>query len=112
MIINKTRHETIANVVFFADNSFKRMKGLLGTKGLKASEAMLINPCNAIHTFFMKFPIDVLFVNKDNKVVKVITNMPSFRLSPICFTSQFVVELPVGTIQATHTVAGDQLVLE
>jgi hypothetical protein len=88
------------------------MKGLLGRRSLKATEAMVIKPCNAIHTFFMRFPIDVLFVNKDNLVVKAIPNMPSFRLSPICFASQFVVELPVGVIQATHTALGDQLAID
>ncbi len=112
MIINQHKRETIAEVVFFADNPFKRMKGLLGRKSLKPQEAMVIKPCNAIHTFFMRFPIDVLFVNKDNRVVKIIANLPSFRLSPICFTSQFVVELPAGTIQTTHITLGDQLVIE
>jgi uncharacterized protein len=112
MIINKHKHETIATVIFLADNPFKRMKGLLGRRSLKDSEAMVIKPCNAIHTFFMRFPIDVLFVNKDNRVVKIIANLPPFRLSPICFTGQFVVELPAGTIQNTHTTLGDQLVIE
>lgn len=112
MIINKTKHEIMADIVFFADNPFKRMKGLLGRRSLKDSEAMVIKPCNAIHTFFMRFPIDVLFVNKDNKVVKAITNLPSFRLSPICFSSQFVVELPAGMIQTTRTTLGDQIAIE
>ncbi|MCX5705565.1 MAG: DUF192 domain-containing protein [Candidatus Omnitrophica bacterium] len=112
MIINKTKDTTLADVVIYADNPLKRMKGLLGRRSLGASEAMVIKPCNAIHTFFMRFSIDVLFVNKDFKVVKVIPNMPTFRLSPICFSSQFVVELPVGAIQATHTALGDELAID
>ena len=111
MITNQTKQKTIADVVYFADNSFKRMQGLLGKKSLGISEAMIIKPCNSIHTFFMRFPIDVLFVDKHNKVVKIITNLPPFRLSPLCFASQFVVELPVGTIQATRTSLGDQLII-
>jgi len=112
MIINKNNGKIIAQVVLFADQPFKRMKGLLGRSSLKDSQAMVIKPCNAIHTFFMRFPIDVLFINKENKVVKTISDMSSFRLSSVCFKSQFVVELPAGTIQATHTTLGDQLVIE
>ena len=112
MIINKTKNKTIASVVYFADIPFKRMKGLLGRSSLGALEAMVIKPCNSIHTFFMRFSIDVLFVNKESRVVKCIVNMPSFRLSPIYLTSKFVVELPVGTIQATNTTEGDQIAIE
>jgi len=111
MIINQSKHETVAKVVFFADSPLKRMQGLLGKKSLGISEAMIIKPCNAVHTFFMRFPIDVLFVDKHNKVVKLIANLPSFRLSPICFSSQFVIELPAGTIQTTRTTLGDQLAI-
>jgi hypothetical protein len=112
MIINKTKNITIANVVYLADTPIKRMKGLLGKKSLGALEAMVIKPCNSVHTFFMRFPIDVLFVNKNGKVIRGIVSMPSFRLSPIYLTSQFVVELPAGTIQATNTTEGDQIAIE
>lgn len=112
MIINKTKNKTIANVIYLADTPFKRMKGLLGRKSLGVLEAMVIKPCNSIHTFFMRFPIDVLFIDKEGKVIKGIVNMSSFRLSPIYFTSQFVVELPAGTIQTTNTTEGDQIAIE
>ncbi len=85
---------------------------MLGRRSLGILEAMVIKPCNSIHTFFMRFPIDVLFVDKESKVVKGIVGMPSFRLSPIYFTSQFVIELPAGTIQATNTTEGDQIAIE
>lgn len=112
MIINKTKNKTIANVVCLADTPLKRMKGLLGRKSLGVLEAMVIKPCNSIHTFFMRFPIDVLFVDKNSKVVKGIADMPPFRLSPIYLASQFVVELPAGTIQSTNTTEGDQIAIE
>jgi uncharacterized membrane protein (UPF0127 family) len=112
MIINKTNNKIIANTVYLADTPFKRMKGLLGRSNLKALEAMVIKPCNSIHTFFMRFAIDVLFVNKEDKVVKCIANMPVFRLSPIYLSSRFVVELPAGTIQATNTIEGDQIAVD
>jgi hypothetical protein len=112
MIINKTKNKTIANAVYFAATPLKRMRGLLGRDSLGALEAMVIKPCNSIHTFFMRFPIDVLFINQESKVVKCIVNMPAFRLSPISLTSQFVIELPVGTIKATNTTEGDQIAIE
>ncbi len=112
MIINKTKNTTIAKVVYLADTPFKRMKGLLGRKSLGVLEAMVIRPCNSIHTLFMGFQIDVLFIDKNSKVIMGIVNMPSFRLSPIYFTSKFVIELPAGTIQATNTTKGDQIAIE
>jgi len=109
MIINETKNVTLAEKVITASTIFKRMKGLLGLDKLGAQYAMVIKPCNSIHTFFMRFPIDVLFLGKDKKVIKAITNMPPFRVSPIYIKSLLVVELPAGVIESTATSVGDQL---
>jgi hypothetical protein len=111
MIINQTKNKTLASIVFLADSPFKRMKGLLGEKSFKAPEAMVITPCNSVHTFFMRFPIDLLFIDKHSKVVKAVANLPSFRLTPIYLASRFVIELPAGTIHTTNTSEGDQIVI-
>jgi uncharacterized membrane protein (UPF0127 family) len=111
MILNKTKDCILANKVQTADTPVKRMVGLLGRKSLSQGEALIIKPCNSVHTFFMRFPIDVLFVDKNNLVVKTINNIVPFRISPISFRSKFVIELPVGTIQATKTFPGDQLII-
>ena len=112
MIINKTNNKIIANTVYLADTPLKRMQGLLGRRNFKASEAMVIKPCNSIHTFFMRFSIDILFINKGGKVVKCVANIPPFRLSPLSLSSRFVVELPAGTIQSTNTKEGDQIAVD
>jgi len=108
-IINQTRSVTLAEDAALADTFPKRIQGLLGRKELKTGQALIIWPCNSIHTYFMRFPIDVLFVNKDNQVVSVIPSLKPYRLSPIYLKSCFVVELPSGSIKSTLTSPGDQL---
>lgn len=91
-------------------NSFlKRIKGLLGYNSLKASQAMILRPSNSVHTFFMRFPIDVLFAGKDNIVIAAVTNMQPFRATNIFLKSAFVIELPAGVIKSTGTSKGDLL---
>lgn len=111
-IINKTKNTILAEDVVVASTPFKRIKGLLGEKELKKNQALLIRPCNSIHTFFMRFPIDVLFVDKENRVIKAISYLEPFRLTYIYFNASFAIELPAGTIQPNFTQEGDTLLLE
>ena len=111
-IINKTRNIVLAEEGSIADCVFSRMKGLLGKKELNKGEALVIKPCNSIHTFFMRFPIDVLFVGKDSRVVKAISCLKPFCLSAIYLNASFTIELPSGTIQSSSTQAGDQISLQ
>jgi len=106
-IINTTRNTVLANEVAIADTALGRMKGLLGRKSLQAGRALVINPCNSIHTLFMRFSIDVLFLDKDSRVVKSVSFIKPFRFSPIYFSACMVIEFPAGTIQATRTQEGD-----
>ncbi|KPK98541.1 MAG: hypothetical protein AMJ95_03955 [Omnitrophica WOR_2 bacterium SM23_72] len=91
---------------------FKRAKGLLGTKDFRSGEALVITSCNSIHTFFMRFPIDVLFVDKACKVIKAIHYLRPFRITPLYFKADFTLELPVGTIESSSTTEGDILSLD
>lgn len=111
-IINKTKNTVLAQNTVVADTVFRRIKGLLGRKDFIKGEALVIKPCNSIHTFFMQFPIDVLFVDKHNQVIKVISSLKPFRLTYIYFDAAFVIELPVGTTQSTFTYKGDILSIE
>ncbi len=110
-ILNKTKNTVIAEDVIIASTLFKRLKGLLGLKELKSGQALILKPCNSIHTFFMHFPIDVVFAAKDNKIVKIIPALKPFRLSGIYFSSSFAVELPAGTILSSVTEKNDSLEL-
>lgn len=86
--IKETTYETI-----IANTFFKRLKGLLGKRTLPANKAIVIYPCKAIHTWFMRFPIDCIFLNKDGEVLHVIKNMKPFRVSPVILKAYYVVEM-------------------
>ncbi|MCX5709650.1 MAG: DUF192 domain-containing protein [Candidatus Omnitrophica bacterium] len=92
-----------------ADNILARVKGLLGRKEFPAGEALILRPCNSIHTFFMRFPIDLLFMDKNNYVVGVVPALKPARLSKVFLRAACVIELPVGTIQSARTSKGDLL---
>jgi len=85
------------------------MKGLLGRKDLAKDNALIITHCQSIHMFFMKFPIDVVFCDNQNKVVGLCRNIKPFGLSPIYFKSSYAIELPVGVIDSTKISLGDQV---
>ena len=110
-IFNTTRDKLLAGEARVADTCFKRAKGLLGRPELKEGEALIIEPCNSIHTFFMRFPIDVVFADKNNLVVGAISNLVPFRLSPLYWRSAFAIELPAGVISSTNTAKGNTISL-
>ncbi len=74
----------------------ERVKGLLDRTGLNPGESLVIKPCAQIHTFFMKFPIAVVFFDKNNRVLRVFDNIPPWRISPWVFGAAGVVELSAG----------------
>jgi uncharacterized protein len=107
---------TLAARVTKADDAKTRSKGLLGRESLDADEALWIQqpplawlvPCPTIHTFFMKFPIDVLFLDGGLRVRRVIEDMKPWRLSPWVLQAHSVLELKGGTLRGSVS-AGDQL---
>lgn len=99
----------MADKAVIADTCFSRMKGLLGRTGLAQGEALVIRPCNSIHTLFMRFAIDVLFVDKQNKVVAALSNVLPWRLSPIYWRGHSAIELPSGVILEAGTACGDEI---
>ncbi len=111
-IINKTNNAVIADEAVVANTPAKRMKGLLGRKELKDGQALILDPCNSIHTFFMLFPIDILFLDKTNKIIKSISCLKPFRLTAIYFNAASAVELPSGKIQSLSIKEGDIVSLE
>jgi hypothetical protein len=110
-VLNKTRDRILADRADVADTSATRRTGLLKHTGLAPGEGLWIVPSEGVHTFAMKFTIDVLFLNKKRVVLKTRPNMVKSRIS-LCLTAHSVVELPAGTIDQTGTQKGDQLELE
>ncbi len=94
-----------------ADTSAKRRTGLLKHKGLDPGEGLWIVPCEGVHTFAMKFAIDVVFLNRKHKILKVRPNMVRSRIA-LSLLAHSVLELPAGTLEQTGTERGDQLEFE
>lgn len=110
-VVNLTRGVEIANAVELAGDGAARRKGLLGRSGLNEGQGLWIAPCEAVHTFGMQFPIDVLYLNRKQRVAKVVQRLPPWRFSA-CLLARSVVELRAGTLARTGTCAGDEIRLE
>jgi uncharacterized membrane protein (UPF0127 family) len=108
---NQTRNAVLGVAVELADTSEKRRVGLLKHERLEPGEGLWIKPCESVHTFFMKFAIDLVYIDKKQKVRKARKAVPPWRLSA-CLTAHSILELPAGTIERTGTQAGDQLLIE
>jgi len=106
---NRTRATVVARNAEVADGWFARLRGLIGRRELADGDGMVITPCSSIHTFFMAFPIDVLFVDRHHRVVKAVPAVPPWRVGPVARGARYVVELPPGTLLATRTTEGDEL---
>jgi len=98
----------LGNDITLAANLPARMKGLLGKDRLDAGKGLLIRPCNGIHTFFMKFPIDAVFLGKDNRIVALVRSFPANRMTRIYWKAASVLELPAGTLDVS-VVVGDAI---
>ena len=108
---NHTRDTILGEAVEIADTSEKRRVGLLKHERLEPGSGLWIVPCESVHTFFMKFPIDLVYLDKQRKVRKVRHALPAWRLSA-CLTAHSILELPAGTVEKSRTVPGDELSLE
>lgn len=108
VITNHTRGRVIADHAETADTSAKRRKGLLGRDKLAAGHALWIVPCESVHTFRMKFPIDIIYLDRRNIVRKVRPAVGPWRLS-MCLFAHSVLELPAGVADESGTKVGDQL---
>ena len=108
-ILNTTKATMIAECAIVANTFLSRIIGLLNRKSLEAGEALMITHCRSIHMFFMRFPIDAIFINKENRVVGLLFGIKPFRLSPVFWQASFVIELPIGSIERSKTSVGDTL---
>jgi hypothetical protein len=107
-VLNLNRGTVLATCLEVANTGPKRNKGLLGRKGLAPGEGLWIVPCESVHTFFMQFPIDLVYLDRNNRIRKVRSSVPPWRLS-VCLSAHSILELPSGTIRESQTQAGDML---
>ena len=110
--INAATGQVIASRVKIAQDFKSRSIGLLNRISLDEDEALLIKPCNAIHTFFMKFPIDVLFLDKKGKIVKIRHSLQKSRFSGNMLRAYMTLEMAPGKLRKIQINQGDIIKFE
>lgn len=93
-----------------ASNIRRRMVGLVGRKELAPDEGLLLKPANSIHTFLMRFPIDAVFLDRDQRVLKVVPTIPPGRVAGAA-RARAVLELPAGRAAVAGVQVGERLVI-
>ncbi len=109
VVLNKTRGVTLASEVEPAITFHARLKGLLGRKELAAGEGLWIRPSQGIHTIGMAFPIDVVYLDRASRILRVYHRLAPYRVAGVSFRARSILELPAGTLSRTNTTAGDIL---
>lgn len=110
-ITNRKSGQQLASSAGIANTSELRRRGLLKHSSLEEGDGLWIAPCEAVHSFGMKFAIDVLYLNKQKKILKIRPDMVKSRIS-FCLRANSVLELPAGMAAKTGTVVGDDLEFE
>lgn len=108
-LLNVSRNKEIAHSVRVANTFYSRAKGLLGERGLAEGSTLWIQSGNSIHTWFMRFAIDAIFVDRKLIVRGVYRNLGPWRITWPVWKASSVFELPAGTLDKTHVEIGDQL---
>ena len=111
-VYNQTQNVPLITNGRLADTFWLRLRGLLGASPLQKGEGLVLAGEKSIHTLFMGFAIDVVYVDKQFKVIRTTSNMVPYRLGPFITQSAYLLEIPVGTINQTSTQVGDQLSFE
>jgi uncharacterized membrane protein (UPF0127 family) len=107
-LVNERTQQILASAVEVAETSESRRRGLLGRDSLDPSRALVIAPCSAIHTFFMRFAIDVMFIDRGGRVLKIVRDLPAWRMAG-SVRAYGVIELNGGSLQETDVAVGDRL---
>jgi uncharacterized membrane protein (UPF0127 family) len=108
IVLHQSTQKIIAHNVLKADSMGLRIKGLMFSRDLKKGHGLLLDPCNSIHTFFMNYSIDVIFISSKNSVVKILRDLKPWKMTWIYFKAVKTLELPCGSIPL-DMVEGDQL---
>jgi uncharacterized membrane protein (UPF0127 family) len=109
MVVKGETGQVIVSNLKVTNTFFTRLKGLLGTKELREGDGLLIKPCNGIHMFWMKYSIDVVFLDKEYRVVHLIKGIKPWRVSPVIKEATMVLELPTGTIDRSNIKHGETI---
>jgi uncharacterized membrane protein (UPF0127 family) len=108
---NQTRQRYLATELTVAQTHWSRLRGLLGASAddFRNGRGLWIRPCRGVHTLAMRFPIDVVYLDRDGTVVHLEPNLQPWRFSPVRLQAASVLELPIRSIAATETALGDRI---
>ncbi|MBI4673629.1 MAG: DUF192 domain-containing protein [Chloroflexi bacterium] len=110
-VFNRSQNTKLVTSGVVADNPWARLVGLMGKRSLPDGFGLLLRNEAAIHTFGMRIPIDVVYLDRVGIIVRITETMPPARFGPLVRGARDVLELPAGTLSRTHTRVGDQLEL-
>lgn len=111
-VTNSRNGNVLAEDCMVASSIVARTVGLLGRSSLPAEEGLLIRPCSGMHTFFMRFPIDVLFLDAGGRVLRAYAALRPWRATALVRGAKQALGLPAGTIPRSNTQVGDCLLIE
>jgi uncharacterized membrane protein (UPF0127 family) len=108
---NQTRQAYLATALALADTHWTRLRGLLGASesDFRNGRGLWIVPCRGVHTLAMSFPIDVVYLDREQMVVHIEQNLQPWRFAPVRLQAASVLELPCQTIAQTRTALGDKI---
>lgn len=110
-ILNQTKNTVVAEDARLARSMWSRFWGLMGRKELPDGQGLLIDPCDSIHMFFMRFPLDVVFLDREMKVVKVVGGIKPWRVA-LGGGGKKALEINAGAAAEASVEPGDQLTAE
>ena len=108
-IENVTRGSTLATQARRADNFVTRARGLMMAPPLPDGGGLVIEPCNSIHMFFMRYPLDIVFLGKGGEVVFMYKGIKPWRMGRLVRGARLAIELPEGAIERSGTQVGDRI---
>ena len=111
-VINTTRGTVVGDKITVADRPISRFIGLLGTSSLGPGSGLLIHPSQGVHTIGMTFPIDVIFLDRNWRVLEVRESLKPFRVTSLNWRAANVLELPVSSIKTSSTEVNDQISIQ
>ncbi|MBI5102918.1 MAG: DUF192 domain-containing protein [Nitrospirae bacterium] len=107
--LNLTTKKELASEVTVARGLLGRMKGLLGLKEMRRGTALVIAPCKGVHTFGMRFPLDIIFLDRHNRVTAMVENLAPNRMTWFYLKAVNAIEMPAGSLAPTRTRIGDEI---
>lgn len=110
-VYNQTRECFLSLGVTPADTTFARLKGLIGRLKLRTDEGLWVVPSSGVHTWGVLFPLDLIYLDENFRVIYVTEHFPSFKIAPLRIHAASVLELPTHTIYSSQTQPGDQLLI-